>query len=133
MGSEDRILQLMESLQSDVAAIRRDVNSTNTQMHLMEYALQALKDGYGVTRSDVTRIQLAMEEVRPTQANIMEHTDIINASVMNLENNTMRELRLLNENLPDVMERREQIVEMATTVEEHDHRIFALEQKVANG
>ena len=42
----------------------------------------------------------------------------------------MRELKLLNENLPDVIAKSEKLEELSVTVEDHDHRIWAIEQSI---
>lgn len=130
MADEERIFQLLAQIAADQAELKRDINGINTLMRISEMNIESLKTGYETVRADVTRVQLDMEKMRDTQYNMVEHVDALRGSVGKLENNIMHELHLLNENLPDVIERREQVMELAAAMDDHSHRIFALEQVV---
>lgn len=61
------------------------------------------------------------------------HTEMLeshNQSITVLERRVTHELRLLNESLPDAIARRAAFEEMEARVDDHGHRIYALEQAV---
>lgn len=133
MADEERIFQLLAQIATDQAELRRDVNSINTKMTLMEHGVSTMQKGYESIRADVTRVQLDTEKVRHTQQELVGHVNALRGSVGNLENNVMHELGVLNENLPDALARREAFEEVEAKVDDHDGRIYALEQKASNG
>lgn len=61
-----------------------------------------------------------------------EQHGIHTKAITNLENKVMHELKLLNENLPDALAKREAFEDVCAKVDDHDKRIFALEQKASN-
>ena len=73
--------------------------------------------------------QASMQE---QQVSMMEQQEIHTRSITKLENSVMHELKLLNELLPNALAKREAFEDVAAKVEDHDRRIFALEQKAAN-
>lgn len=75
----------------------------------------------------------AIASLESNVARLSEQQDVNTRAILRLENNIMHELKLLNENLPDAVARNEQLKELESTVDNHDHRIFALEQKAVNG
>jgi len=64
------------------------------------------------------------EKLKPIEERLTANTQ----SIMTLENKVMHELKLLNENLPDVIARHEELNDLQEAVDDHDNRIFALEQ-----
>lgn len=90
-------------------------------MALTQQDLQAIRD---VIQQETAPIKSDIAEIK-AQQNI--HT----GSITTLENSVMHELKLLSENLPNAIARHEELVELVAKADNHDHRIFALEQ-VAN-
>lgn len=87
-----------------------------------------------LTKEDLQAIeQLLDKKVGEKLEPIREQLDVHTRSITNMEQNVMRELKLLNENLPNALARSEKLEEVSATVEAHDHRIYSLEQKVSNG
>ena len=86
MPDEERIFQLLAKIAASQTEIQRDINSISTQMTLLEYTIEPLKNGYETMRADVTRIQLDVEKVRDTQYNLVEHIDILRGAYSPLEN-----------------------------------------------
>lgn len=82
-----------------------------------------------LTKEDLQAIR---EVMREENAHIIGQQEINTRAIVNLENNVIHELQLLNENLPDVIIRHEAVVELEAKVDNHDRRIFVLEQLAAN-
>lgn len=85
MADEKRIFQLLAQIAADQAELRRDVNSTNTRMMMVEHNVDTVKNGYESVRADVTRIQLDTEKVRDTQYELVEHINALRGGVGKLE------------------------------------------------
>lgn len=88
-----------------------------------------------LTKDDLRAISALLEPIKEQQTTleskvtqIEEQQKIHTRSIMTLENKVMHELKILNENLPDVIARHEELNDLRETVDDHDHRIFALEQ-----
>ena len=100
-------------------------------MSLTKEDLQAIK---ALMQEETTPINQQFNQFLEQQ---QEHTSSINQlseqqvvhtkSIMTLENKVMHELKLLNENLPDVIARHEELNDLREDVDDHDNRIFALE------
>ena len=98
-----------------------------------------------LTNDDIQAIGELLKPIKEQQDAMKEQQDVMKEqqdamkeqqamhtrSIMTLENKVMHELKLLNENLPDVITRNEELKELRETVDDHGNRIFALEQ-VAN-
>ncbi|MDL2294029.1 hypothetical protein LJC60_05290 [Ruminococcaceae bacterium OttesenSCG-928-D13] len=104
MNNEEKILQMLEQLQGDMATVKQGQAATNARLDNMEQS----------------------------QAAMLEKQDNHTKAIMNLENSVMHELKMLNELLPDALAKREAFEDMAAKVDDHDNRIFALEQAAAN-
>lgn len=76
---------------------------------------------------------LEQQQAHTTNINaILEQQETHTQAIMNLENSVTHELKMLNELLPDALSKRETFEDVAAMVDNHDTRIFALEQKAAN-
>ena len=122
------IAALIDEKMKPFQRMAMDINAVDTKLSLMEYHVEAIANGYEEMRSDVSHTQLNVERLTSGQAGLMEQITSLKASVLQLENSVVHQLRLLNENLPDVMARRESIVQMRSSIDDFGSRIFALEQ-----
>ena len=119
MNNEDKILQALEALQRGQEAMQGDIAAMREQQAAHTAQISAVVEQQAIHTAQIS----AMVEQQAT------HTQ----AIMNLENNVMHELKMLNELLPDALAKREAFEGVAAKVEDHDNRIYALEQKAANG
>lgn len=62
-----------------------------------------------------------------------EDLQLVRGDIGNLYQNHEKHMAIISEGLGHLNERYAQLDSVEQTVDEHDHRIFALEQKVSNG
>ena len=78
-----------------------------------------------LTKDDLCAIeQLFDKKMDEKLESIIEQQATHTRSIMTLENKVMHELKLLNENLPDVIARHEELNDLRETVDDHDNRIL---------
>lgn len=101
-------------------------------MALTKEDLRAIQELLEPINGRLRQLEQGQVAVNNLLGDIEERQKIHTHASMNLENKVMHELTLLNELLPDALAKREAFENMAADVDDHGHRIFALEQKVAN-
>lgn len=62
-----------------------------------------------------------------------EDLQLVRGDIADLYQNHEKHMALINEGLGHLNERYDHLDKVEQTVDKHDHRIFALEQKVSNG
>lgn len=107
-------------------------------LHAIEQLLEPIKEQLSEQKEQLAKNTQSIESLNKQVAGNTQSIDALREqqavhtrSILSLENKTLHELKLLNENLPDVIVRHEELKILRKTVDDHSNRIFALEQ-VAN-
>ena len=81
-------------------------------------------------KADIADLRQGQAEMKQEQAEMKQDIRKLNQSIAVTESKVLHELKVLNEGLTGWQERNSQIDRLESELEEHDNRIWALEQTV---
>ena len=131
-----------EDTRNEQAAIRAEMAEGFKNTRNEQAAIRAeMAEGFENTRNEQAAIRTEMaegfENTRNEQtairAETAENFERVHGDIANLYQNYDKQMKLLNENLPNAVARHEAVAALEAQVENHANRISALEQKAANG
>ena len=110
-----------------------DMNTENKDLiqaisNMMDEKLDPLKADIAELKQGQAKMQGDIAKLEQGQAKLEKETRNISQSVAVIEMTTVTKLDLISEGLTGWQERNKQIDRHETELENHDHRIFALEQ-----
>ena len=108
-----------EDLQAIRAAVKEEVQEQLEPINNRLGSLETeMRSGFEQVRGDITTLQEGQRDIR--------------GDISDLYKNHEKSMDIIKEGLPQIKERYAQLETVEATVEDHSHRIFALEQKAAN-
>ena len=119
-------------LVDDVAAVKEDVAAVKEDVAGVKEDIAGVKEDVAGVKEDVAGVKEDVAGVKQDVAAIKKQQEVHHKSILRLENTVTSELKILNENLPDALAKREEFDGVAARVQDHGNRIFALEQAMAN-
>ena len=76
----------------------------------------------------LTQVVARQDKQAEILTQVVEQLHVHTSSIIQLERRVQDEFKLLNENLPDVIVRNDKVTELESKIENHDVRLFALEE-----
>ena len=121
MNNEEKILIVLEQLQQGQAQMQRDISGVNSEITGMKSEITGIK-------SEITEMKSDISEMKSDIAELQRRTDQHHNSLVLIENDHARKLNVIYEAYADDQRNVKQIEPLKRKVDNHDDRIWALEQ-----